>query len=71
MHPLDAVTDPCGRVYVEDENNKRVVLFSQNGRFLKNLVTTELPDNPFAFYLHQKYLYVVCKAGHLLVIELV
>jgi DNA-binding beta-propeller fold protein YncE len=56
-HPDDVATDSKGRIYVADTYNNRIVLFSDSGKFLRNLV--ELPEGaPVALYLHTKYLYI-------------
>jgi hypothetical protein len=58
--PIDVVTDPAGRIYVVDIDDKRIVLFSQTGQFIKNLATQQdiLTGIPRALYVYNNHLYV-------------
>ena len=71
--PRDLVMDPAGRMYVADYGNYRVVLFSSNGTFLRNLVTEEdgLAQPPIALFIRFDSLYIITdKPVHMYVMEL-
>jgi len=57
-HPTDVATDSAGRLYVSDQVNNRVQIFSPEGKLLKSLAV----EGPARVRIHEKTqkLYVFC-----------
>ena len=64
-HPIDMVVDSDGRMYIAF--NHRIVLFSSDGQFIRNLVT-DLKGEPLALYLRYNTLFVATQKPVLLYI---
>ena len=58
--PSDLTIDGGGRILVADVVNARIVMYSQEGKFLRNLVTQDdgLVGPPLTLYLNANVLYV-------------
>ena len=63
-YPQDIDTDGCGRVYVVDKSNNRVVLYSGAGRFITNLVAEQHGlEKAASLYVHNNVLYITNSYG--------
>lgn len=63
-YPQDVVVDSAGKMYVADVGNNRVVLFSETGQFISNLLTREdgLEGRPVALEIIGNIIYVASQS---------